>query len=240
MVGNLAVQAADLLPEGGVMAGVSRYQLMLGPIPAGAHEIRFTFECTHVGCPGTFICCDRRPYRVRIEAPLDLRGQFSDVAESDSELIVAGAILAVVRADILIAECFELRESLFESHSHSGVVSKFRTRDNTALESIVKRQRQGRSSEGCPSVVEDLLPRSNSHPPEGLPVGMFCVALRARLPELPVVNSDAVFDLLDLDRGRESRHALPYLKRQLHSVHCAEIAVIDNHVEGFRLRHLVI
>jgi hypothetical protein len=113
MVGNLAVQAADLLPEGGVMAGVSRYQLMLGPFPAGAHEIRFTFECTHVGCPGTFICCDRRPYLVRIEAPFDLRGQFSDVAESDSELIVAAPFLLLCAPNILIAECFELRESLF-------------------------------------------------------------------------------------------------------------------------------
>jgi hypothetical protein len=67
MVGNQPTQEADLLPVGGVMAGVGRYQLTLGPFPDEAAEINFTFECTHAGCPGTFICCDRRPYRVRIE-----------------------------------------------------------------------------------------------------------------------------------------------------------------------------
>ena len=69
MVGNLPAQSADLLLVGGVMAGVSRYQLTLGPFPAEADEISFTFECTHIGCPGTFLCCDHRPYGVRINAP---------------------------------------------------------------------------------------------------------------------------------------------------------------------------
>jgi len=67
IVGDQPAQEADLTPVGGVMAGASRYQLTLGPAPEEAAEISFTFECTHMGCPGTFVCCDRRPYRVRID-----------------------------------------------------------------------------------------------------------------------------------------------------------------------------
>ena len=61
---------------------------------------------------------------------LNLRGQFSDVAEPDAELIVACAVLAVLRTDLLIAERFELRESFFESRSHIGVVSELKSMDN--------------------------------------------------------------------------------------------------------------
>ncbi len=68
MVGDQTAQQGELLPVGGVMAGVNRYQLTLGPFPDEEAEINFTFECTHVGCPGTFVCCERGPYRVRIEA----------------------------------------------------------------------------------------------------------------------------------------------------------------------------
>lgn len=68
MVGDQPAREAELQPVGGVMAGASRYQLTLGPFPESEAEISFTFECTHVGCPGTFICCDSHPYRVRIEA----------------------------------------------------------------------------------------------------------------------------------------------------------------------------
>nr|WP_281722092.1 glycoside hydrolase family 57 protein [Nitrosomonas nitrosa] len=66
-VGDQPAQAADLLPVGGVMAGASRFQLSVGPF-SEAGDLHFTFECTHVGCPGTFICCDSRPYRVSIES----------------------------------------------------------------------------------------------------------------------------------------------------------------------------
>jgi hypothetical protein len=61
---------------------------------------------------------------------LNLRGQFSDDAEPDTEVIVAGAVLAVLRADLLIAERFELRESFFESRSHICVVSELKNRNN--------------------------------------------------------------------------------------------------------------
>ncbi|MGE0883426.1 MAG: glycoside hydrolase [Blastocatellales bacterium] len=70
MVGDQPTQEAELQPVGGVMAGASRHQLTLGPFPERETEISFTFECTHVGCPGTFICCDQRPYQVRIERVL--------------------------------------------------------------------------------------------------------------------------------------------------------------------------
>lgn len=48
---------ADLLPVGGVMAGVQRYHLPLGPFPAEVHALHFRFRCTHPGCPGQDICC---------------------------------------------------------------------------------------------------------------------------------------------------------------------------------------
>lgn len=70
-VGDQPAQTADLLPVGGVMAGASRFQLSIGPF-SEAGDLHFTFECTHVGCPGTFICCDSRPYRVSIESHLQL------------------------------------------------------------------------------------------------------------------------------------------------------------------------
>lgn len=58
--------SAALSPVGGVMAGASRYQLMLGPFPESARELRFRFECRHEGCPGTEFCCDPRFHTVRI------------------------------------------------------------------------------------------------------------------------------------------------------------------------------
>jgi alpha-amylase/alpha-mannosidase (GH57 family) len=67
IAGDQPAQEADLTQVGGVMAGSSRYQLTLGPFPEGAAEISFTFECAHMGCPGTFVYCDLRPYRVRID-----------------------------------------------------------------------------------------------------------------------------------------------------------------------------
>ena len=65
---------------------------------------------------------------------LNLRGQFSDVTELDAELIVAGAVPAGLCTDLLIAECFELRESFFESHSHICAVSELKNRDNDRVD----------------------------------------------------------------------------------------------------------
>jgi len=60
-------QAADMVPAGGVMAGVRRYHLTLGPFPEGVGEIRFRFRCTHRGCDCRDICCEPREYAVRIK-----------------------------------------------------------------------------------------------------------------------------------------------------------------------------
>jgi hypothetical protein len=59
-------QRAELTPVGGVMAGVRRYRLTLGPFQAGVTEIRFTFRCAEKGCSGDRICCAQRPYTVRM------------------------------------------------------------------------------------------------------------------------------------------------------------------------------
>ena len=59
-------QAVALLPAGGVMAGVQRYHLTLGPVPAEAGEVRFRFRCTQRGCDGRDICCKPDDYVVRI------------------------------------------------------------------------------------------------------------------------------------------------------------------------------
>src|SRR5262249_49726756 len=55
---------------------------------------------------------------------LDLLRQHSDVAVFDAELIVAGAVLGVVRPHLLVAERFKLLESFIERHGrHSTRVS---------------------------------------------------------------------------------------------------------------------
>jgi hypothetical protein len=53
----------------------------------------------------------------RLNLPdLDLRGNLSDVAKLDAELIFSSAILRVMRMDLFVAERFELRESFSESY----------------------------------------------------------------------------------------------------------------------------
>lgn len=60
-------QAAEMVPAGGVMAGVQRYHLTLGPIPLGLREVRFHFRCTHPNCDCRDICCGPQEYAVRSE-----------------------------------------------------------------------------------------------------------------------------------------------------------------------------
>ena len=43
---------------------------------------------------------------------------FPDVTQLDAELILPSAILPVVRTALLVAERFQLRESILESHGH--------------------------------------------------------------------------------------------------------------------------
>ncbi len=58
-------QVAEMVPAGGVMAGVQRYHLTLGPIPPGLREVRFHFHCTHPNCDCRDICCEPREYALR-------------------------------------------------------------------------------------------------------------------------------------------------------------------------------
>ncbi len=59
-------QVAELTPAGGVMAGVQRYHLTLGPFTSQTHEVRFRFRCTHRNCDGTNVCCKQDEHVVRI------------------------------------------------------------------------------------------------------------------------------------------------------------------------------
>lgn len=48
---------AALLPVGGVMAGTSRHQLTLDPLPPETRIVNLRFRCTEPGCLGHDICC---------------------------------------------------------------------------------------------------------------------------------------------------------------------------------------
>lgn len=61
-----APHTADLTPVGGVMAGVQRYHLTLGPFAPEVHEVCFYFRCTHPNCDGTHVCCKAEEHTVRI------------------------------------------------------------------------------------------------------------------------------------------------------------------------------
>lgn len=58
---------AQLVPAGGVMAGVRRYHVSLGPFPEGTHAVHFSFLCTEAGCTGRDVCCDQRKHIVFVE-----------------------------------------------------------------------------------------------------------------------------------------------------------------------------
>ena len=59
-------RTAELHPVGGVMAGVTRYNMTLGPFSPQAQVVRFRFTCTHNGCPGQEICCEPKEYQVHL------------------------------------------------------------------------------------------------------------------------------------------------------------------------------
>ena len=60
-------QTAEMVSAGGVMAGVQRYHLTLGPFTPKVREVRFRFRCTHPACDCRDVCCELREYAVRIE-----------------------------------------------------------------------------------------------------------------------------------------------------------------------------
>ena len=57
-------QTAALAPVGGVMAGVSRFQITLSPPAPEARHVRFRFRCTHPDCDGKGICCRQEEHIV--------------------------------------------------------------------------------------------------------------------------------------------------------------------------------
>lgn len=57
---------AQMQPVGGVMAGLRRYQYILGPFPQQVRAVSFTFRCTHPECDGQDICCKLDEHSVAI------------------------------------------------------------------------------------------------------------------------------------------------------------------------------
>ena len=61
------LRSDELNPVGGVMAGLRRYELRLGPFAAGAsHVVRFRFECTHRDCTCSALCCSDEEHIVQV------------------------------------------------------------------------------------------------------------------------------------------------------------------------------
>lgn len=58
-------KSAALTPVGGVMAGVARHQISIGPMPE-ARELTFRFECRHKDCDCSGPCCWPTVYRVKV------------------------------------------------------------------------------------------------------------------------------------------------------------------------------
>ena len=65
-VDDEAPRTSPLVPAGGVMAGVQRHHLTLGPFSAIVRAVRFRFQCTHCRCDGRHACCQPAEYLVRI------------------------------------------------------------------------------------------------------------------------------------------------------------------------------
>jgi len=61
-----APRSAPLSPAGGVMAGVQRHRLVLGPFSAEARAVRFRFRCMHLGCDGQASCCKPEEHIVQV------------------------------------------------------------------------------------------------------------------------------------------------------------------------------
>lgn len=67
--GEGLLQEQEAKPVGGVMAGIRRYRITLGPFPLTARAVNFIFRCTEDGCQGEQICCKGPMQTVRIEVP---------------------------------------------------------------------------------------------------------------------------------------------------------------------------
>jgi hypothetical protein len=58
--------SGELTPAGGVMAGIHRYWITLGPFAESDGWVEFGFHCGHPGCKGEAPCCRPDPHRVKI------------------------------------------------------------------------------------------------------------------------------------------------------------------------------
>lgn len=65
-IDDAAARVTPLTPAGGVMAGVQRHHVTLGPFPQSARDVYFRFQCTHAGCDGRLACCQGTDCLVRI------------------------------------------------------------------------------------------------------------------------------------------------------------------------------
>jgi alpha-amylase/alpha-mannosidase (GH57 family) len=59
-------ESGELVAAGGVMAGVHRYGITLGPFSASDRWVEFHFHCAHSGCTGEAPCCRPDPHRVSV------------------------------------------------------------------------------------------------------------------------------------------------------------------------------
>jgi alpha-amylase/alpha-mannosidase (GH57 family) len=60
------LRTAELAAVGGVMGGVHRRQLTLGPFGVEARLVRFRFQCTHPGCDCKDACCSGGEWEVQV------------------------------------------------------------------------------------------------------------------------------------------------------------------------------
>ena len=59
-------RSGALIRAGGVMAGIHRYGISLGPFAAMDRWVELRFHCEHPGCTGEAPCCRPDPHRVSI------------------------------------------------------------------------------------------------------------------------------------------------------------------------------
>jgi alpha-amylase/alpha-mannosidase (GH57 family) len=60
-------QAFTVVPVGGVIAGARRFQVTLGPFPAGARRVRLHFSCEHPGCAHDATCTLSGVHEIALE-----------------------------------------------------------------------------------------------------------------------------------------------------------------------------
>ena len=63
-VDQMPTETRALTAVGGVMAGARRFQITVGPFPASAQRLEFSFRCEHPGCAGGGPCCAGEPQTI--------------------------------------------------------------------------------------------------------------------------------------------------------------------------------